>query len=174
MVKKKRAVRRAKPKRGSNPTISIGGDVGGPLVVGNENVVIDTVGVGSTVVVGSNSQVFNTRQETTLERSLTRDEIAELAHLFRTLAGQIEQDVPSPVKAEAQKQAEQIKQAVTGDKPDVAAMARIKTWFAQNLPTILGVVTGVFTNPIVGKLVQAAGEFTLDQYRERLGLPKKS
>lgn len=34
----------------------------------------------------------------------------------------------------------------------------VKRWLLKRLPSVAGLVTGMLVNPIVGKLVQAAGD----------------
>lgn len=165
--------RKKKKESGGGLSISIGGSVGGSVAVGDHNVQIGSAGPGSTVIVGGETaqQSFDARQQASLARPLTPEEIASLADAFRSLDKQIEQDAPAERKEEARQQVEQLKEAVAAEKPDVPAMEKARGWFVENLPAMLGAVTSILTHPIVGKLVEAAGEFTLDQFRQRLGLP---
>jgi hypothetical protein len=165
--------KKKKKSTGEGPSISIGGNVGGSVAVGDHNIQIGAAGPGSTVVVGGETaqQTFDARQQATLARPLSPEEIAALADAFRSLEAQIQQDAPAEKVETARQQVEQLKEAVAQEKPDVPAMEKAKGWFVENLPAMLGGVTSILTHPIVGRLVEAAGEFTLDQFRQRLGLP---
>jgi hypothetical protein len=165
--------RKKKKPADSRPSITVGGDVGGPIIVGDHNVHVGTAGPGSTLTVagGSISQVLDASQQARLGRLATQDEIASLVNSIRALDETIRAEAPPEAQAEALKQADEVKAAVTSEKPDVDRMARARQWFVEQLPGILGAVTGVLTHPVVGRLVEAAGEFTLKQFRARLGLP---
>ena len=159
------------PAASSGPSISIGGNVSGPVIVGNGNT---SIGSNSgNITIGSHIETLNTWQQTNLARVVSPAEIEELAQAFQDLRQAVVQAAPPALAAEAAQQAAALQTAVTSPKPDVTAMGNTKAWFAEHLPAILGGVTGLLTNPIIGKLVQAAGEFTVDQFRERLGLPAK-
>lgn len=165
--------RKKKQAPEQRPSISIGGNVGGSVAVGDHNIQIGSTGQGSTVIVGGQSaaQTFDARQQANLSRPLTPEEIAALADAFRSLNQEIEQAAPEAQKPEAREQAEALKEAVAADKPDVTAMEKAKGWFVDNLPNLLGTVTSILTHPLVSKVVEAAGELTLGQFRQRLGLP---
>ena len=153
------------------PSISVGGNVDGPLTFGNNNTVIGQN--SGNVVIGSGSQIFSAGQQLNLARAATPDDIAQLGQAFSALHQEIAKAAPPALAKEAAQQADALQAAVASPKPDVTAMGKARDWFVENLPAILGGVTGLLTNPIVGKLVEAAGEFTLDQFRARLGLPAK-
>jgi hypothetical protein len=165
--------KKKKPATSSGPSISIGGNVGGSVTVGDHNIEVGSVGPGANVVIGGESaqQIFDARQQARLSRVATPEEIASLAHAFHSLDQRIAEAAPNEKKAEAQAQAEALKEAVAAEKPDVTAMAQAKAWFVESLPALLGAVTSVLSHPLVGRLVEAAGQFTVDRFRSRLGLP---
>ncbi len=158
------------------PSISIGGDVGGSVTVGDGNVVIGSMEGSSSVVISGRvtSQMFTSQQFAVLGRVGTDSEVQSLGESFEALNQDIDKEAPPELKGEAQGQADRLKAEITSEKPDLSAMQKIKTWFIENLPSILGTLTGIFTHPLVGKLVEASGEFTLSQFRQRLGLPESS
>ena len=63
----------------------------------------------------------------------------------------------------------ELQQAVAEEKPDLTTMEYVRNWFAKNVPALAGAVTGVIVNPIVGKLVEAAGETLSEEFRRRFG-----
>ena len=165
--------RKKKPAGAPGPSISIGGNVGGSVTVGDHNVQVGSAGPGSTVIVGGETaqQTFAPAQQANLARPLSPEEIASLAEAFQALDRRVEEAAPEGKKDAAREQVEQIKAAVAAERPDVPALQKAKGWFVENLPALLGTVTSLLTHPIVGKLVEAGGQFTLDQFRKRLGLP---
>ena len=168
---RKKTSKASAPAASSGPSISIGGSVSGPVIVGSGNT---TIGNNSgSLNIGSHTETLNTWQQANLARVVSPAEIAELAQAFHGLRQSVAEAAPPALADEAAQQAAALQSAVTSPKPDVTAMGNAKAWFAEHLPAILGGVTGLLTNPIIGKLVQAAGEFTVDQFRERLGLPAK-
>jgi len=64
---------------------------------------------------------------------------------------------------------QELEEAVTAEKPDLTTMEYVKQWFVKNLPGLAGAVTGVVVNPIVGKLVEAAGDALAAEFRRRFG-----
>ena len=159
----------------SNPSISIGGNVKGSVVVGDKNTVIGSVSKGATSVIsaGDIGQVFTESQSSNLQNVGSREDLQSFVDMLSNFQQQIETTAPEQLQAASKEQAEKLKDQVTSKKPDVTTIEKIKVWFAKNLPGMLGMLTGILTHPIVGKLVEAAGEYTLGQFRERLGLPKE-
>jgi len=159
-----------------SPSISIGGDVSGPVTVGDGNVVIGSMqGSSSAVISGRDtSQQFTSQQLAVLERVGTESEVQSLGESFEELKHSIEEEAPQELISEAQEQVDSLKAEITSEKPDLSAMEKVRTWFIENLPSILGTLTGIFTHPLVGKLVEASGEYTLSQFRQRLGLSEST
>jgi len=156
-----------------SPSISIGGSVSGPVTVGDGNVVVGSVSQGASAVLsgGQVSQVFNPQQRAVLNQVGTEAQIEELAVSIQKLKHAIEQDASKDLIPDAKAQAERLVSEVTSEKPDLSALHKVKAWFVDNLPSLLGTITGILTHPIVGKLVEASGEYTIKQFRQRLGLP---
>ena len=97
---------------------------------------------------------------------------AELAMLQRALAGlkaQVEAAAPPDSKNAALARVAELEEAVTARKPDLTTMEYIKHWFARNLPELAGAVTSIVVHPIVGKLVEAAGDGLAAEFRRRFG-----
>jgi hypothetical protein len=154
------------------PSISIGGNVGGAVTIGDGNVQIGSVASGGRVVVGAGSINDVFQEIKTLARFASPEELATFANLFRALDQEIAKTVPPNEQAQAREQVEEIKTQVTRDKPDLSKLEQAQKWFVDHLPALVGGVTGILTHPLVGKIVESAGEFTLKQFRERLGLPQ--
>ena len=159
----------------SGPSISIGGNVGrSATIVTNTVDNLSGLNIGSVgrMVIGSGSFNDIFQETSTLTRFATPEELTAFANLFRTIDQEIAATVPPNDQAKAREQVEEIKTQVTSAKPDLSKLEQAKKWFVDHLPALVGGVTGILTHPIVGKIVESAGEFTLKQFRARLGLPQ--
>lgn len=95
----------------------------------------------------------------------TAEELGQLAAAFAVFRDEVEREAPPEVKEEALKQAEELEKATSGPTPDVSRMASARRWFLEHAPKLFGAVTTVIVNPIVGKVVQAAGDAIAAEYR---------
>jgi hypothetical protein len=120
--------------------------------------------VRSQVVIGDDNTVVHNETP-----AISRAELDELQKQFSDLKVQIKAAAPSKKRTQALKKADELHKAVVSKKPDPSAMAEIRDWFVKNLPGIAGSVTGLVVNPIVGKLVEAAGDAVTGEFRRRFG-----
>ena len=103
---------------------------------------------------------------------VTEADLTELRKLLAALKARVEAEAPPEKKDGAFERVEELEAAVTAKEPDLTTMEYVKRWFVKNLPTLAGAVTGVVVNPIVGKVVQAAGEGLAAEFRQRFGIEK--
>lgn len=122
---------------------------------------------GSQIAVGS--QITQTWTVVGTAASLTDGERAELAGLFSDLRTEVEKVAPPEVRGPAVERVTELEEELTAEKPDPGVISYLRQWFVKRLPQVAGVVTSVLVHPIVGKLVQAAGEAAAGQVRERFG-----
>jgi len=94
-------------------------------------------------------------------------EVAELREQFRVLQRRVADEAPPELREEAQAKVAELETAVVADEPDLTTMEYLRNWFIKRLPSIAGAVTGVIVNPIVGKLVGAAGDGLVAEFRRR-------
>jgi hypothetical protein len=113
--------------------------------------------VGGNVVVGRNNQVVTNSTITTVTT-------ADLA-TFRAAVDDLKAQVPT---SEAAAQLETLHEAATAPTPDVSTMARVRTWFSAHLPTFVGAVTGLLVHPVVGALVKSAGDAIVEQFHREI------
>jgi hypothetical protein len=104
--------------------------------------------------------------QTNIAAPPTAEELQALTEAFAALRAEVAKEAPPEVRDEAVKQADVLKDATLGPKPDVSLMAQARTWFLKHAPGLLGAVTTVIVNPIVGKVVQAAGDAVAAEYRK--------
>lgn len=116
------------------------------------------VGVGTRIT--QSQTVFNVAAPPTAE------ELEALKSAFAELRAQVERDAPPDVREEAVRQTEALEQATMAEKPDVSRMATAKRWFLDHAPGLLGAVTAVVVNPIVGTIVASAGTAIANEYQK--------
>lgn len=129
---------------------------------------------GAQIVVGEGNKVIgnDNRIEQNKIVVLSPAELETLRDQFSDLKKEIESSAPSDKKQAALKKADELQKAVLAKKTDTTTMTNVRDWFIKNLPGIAGTVTSVLVNPIVGKLVEAAGDLAAKEFRQKLGVDK--
>jgi hypothetical protein len=95
--------------------------------------------------------------------------VKDLTSLFQALRQQVEEQAPPDKKETAKQQVDALEQAIQQEKPDMDRIESVRNWFKEHLPKMVGAVTSVILNPIVGKIVEAAGEIVAEEFRRRFG-----
>lgn len=93
----------------------------------------------------------------------------DLAGLFASLRRLVAEQAPTDQRDEALAQVDALQEAIREEKPSVSRMEAVLEWFRAHVPKLAGAVTSVILNPLVGKLVEAAGEMAAAELRERFG-----
>jgi hypothetical protein len=127
----------------------ISGDISGQVAVGK--------GITQTQTIGA------ARPE------VTEADLTELRQVLTDLKAKVAAEAPLEKKDAALERVEELEEAVTAEEPDLTTMEYVKRWFVKNLPGLAGAVTGVVVHPIVGKLVEAAGDALAAEFRRRFG-----
>lgn len=94
-------------------------------------------------------------------------ELASLRQEFAELRERIETGAPPEKQPAALERLDELEEAITASEPDLSTMEYVKVWFGKNLPGLAGAVTGLIVNPVVGKLVEAAGDVLAAEFRRR-------
>jgi hypothetical protein len=128
--------------------IDVGGDLAGQVAVGQD---------------------VRQRQVVVDHGPPTPEELAALHRWFRELEELVDETAPDERRREALDRVEELEAAVRAEEPDLTTMEYVRNWFARNLPSVAGAVTSVIVNPIVGKLVAAAGDSLVGEFRRRFG-----
>jgi hypothetical protein len=105
-------------------------------------------------------------------RGLTAADLEALHALFDNLRERVAAEAPPELAEEAQAQVDELVEAATAEKTDLSAVERVRNWFLNNLPSVAGAVTSLLVNPILGKVVEAAGDLTANELRRRFGRPE--
>lgn len=112
--------------------------------------------------------ISQTKVSTPASYQVSEAELAKLHQEFSDLRAQVLARVPENNRSAAMERVGELEEAVTAKEPDVTTMEYVKRWFAKYAPAIAGSVTGVLVNPIVGKLVQAAGDGVASEFNRRV------
>ena len=98
---------------------------------------------------------------------VTEAELAQLRQVLADLKAKVVAEAPPDKKDAALERVDELEEALTAKEPDLATMEYVKRWFIKNLPGLTGAVTSVVVHPIVGKLVEAAGDALAAEFRRR-------
>ena len=101
--------------------------------------------------------------------AVTQAELQELHGVLAELRSQVAAQAPPEQRAAAVERVDELEQAVLADQPDVTTIRYVAQWFGRNLPKLAGAVTTVVVHPIVGRLVEAAGEMLAGDFRKLMG-----
>ncbi len=127
--------------------VTIGGDISGQVAVG---------------------QNIN-QSKTAIHSTVTSQEMEELRQLLAQLRSKVESETPADKRDAALERVNELEQAVTDKKPDLSRMEYVRNWFVKNLPGVAGAVVSIVVHPIVGKLVEAAGDALSSDFKQRFG-----
>lgn len=142
-------MKKKKPLNGNR--VHIDGNVPGQVAVGSS--IEQTQSIGNT-----GTQV-------------SRADLELLRNQFEQVKAQIDRTVPPDQKAKALEKVTELEEAIIDEKPDLSTMEYVKNWFGKNLPQLAGAVTGLVVHPIVGKLVEAAGDALAQEFKRRFETP---
>jgi hypothetical protein len=126
-----------------------GSQVSGQVAVGDGNTQIQTIG--------------------TPRLEVTEAELAELRQALADLKAQVAAQVPPEQRDAALERVDELASAITAEEPDLTTMEYVKGWFASHLPGLAGAVAGVVVHPVVGRLVEVAGDALAAEFRRRFG-----
>ena len=140
-------------RTGDNITVSIGG----------------SVQEGGQVGVGRNIRQSYERTHTEGSSAVTEADLAELRRAVEAVKAQVVAEVPPDQQAAALERVDELQEAVVAEKPDLTTLQYVRTWFGRNLPKLAGSITGLIIHPVVGKIVEAAGDLAARQFREYFG-----
>lgn len=103
------------------------------------------------------------------DAEVTEQDLEEIRKLFSDLKQQIEKEAPPEKKDAALERVGEMEGEITSKKPSLTTLEYVRDWFAKNAPMLLGSVTSIVVNPLVGKVVQAAGDIAVSELKRRFG-----
>jgi len=128
---------------------TISGDISGQVAVGKGITQVQSIGA--------------TRPQ------ITEADLAKLRQILTDLQAKVAAEALPEKKDAALERVKELEEALTAEEPDLTTMEYVKGWFVKNLPGLAGAVTSVVVHPIVGKLVEAAGDALAAEFRRRFG-----
>ncbi len=135
-------------RSGDEIRATISGDVSGQVAVGKD--------IEQKQIIGARPQV-------------TEADLEAIRQMMADLRAQVAAQAPPEKKDPALERVNELEEAITAEEPDLTTVEYVKKWFAKHLPQLAGAVTSVVLNPIVGKVVEAAGEVAASEFRKRFG-----
>ena len=135
-------------RSGDEIRATISGDVSGQVAVGKD--------IEQKQIIGARPQV-------------TEADLEAIRQMMADLRAQVAAQAPPDKKDPALERVNELEEAITAEEPDLTTVEYVKKWFAKHLPQLAGAVTSVVLNPIVGKVVEAAGEVAASEFRKRFG-----
>lgn len=139
----------SKPQTPGGVSISVGGSNFGAIWAGDQNRVIVNAKTGATT-------------------TLTAEDIRSLSNAITELRDRVASEAPPAEREAALGQVAQLQAAIL-PQPKVSRMEEVRDWFIKHLPSMLGAVTTLFVNPILGKIVEAGGEMAASAFQKRFG-----
>ncbi len=137
-----------KERGGDEIRVNISGNVSGQVAVGKDIV---------------------QRQTVQARPEVTEADLEVIRQMLADLRAQVSAQAPPAKKEAALERVNELEEAITGEKPDLTTMEYVRKWFTKHLPQLAGAVTSVVVHPIVGKVVEAAGEVAAAEVRRRFG-----
>jgi hypothetical protein len=126
----------------------------GDAVSGNVNV---TGSVSGQVAIGKGIEQRQALGDAAVA-AVTEAEREQVRLAFAQLRDQVAAGAPPEQRTAAVERVEELQEAVFADEPDLTTIQYVTRWFRRNLPNLAGAVTGLVVRPLVGRLVQVAGD----------------
>jgi hypothetical protein len=97
-----------------------------------------------------------------MEVALSDAERAQFSTLFANLRHEVSAAVPESERRAAVERLDELEHAVVADHPDLTTIEYVKQWFARKLPAAAGLVASLLIHPLVGRIVERAGDKLAD------------
>lgn len=122
----------------------------GDEITGNVHV---TGSAGGQIAIGKGIE-----QRQAIGAPLTDAEREEVRLAFATLREQVAAGAPEARRDAAVERVGELEQAVFAKQPNLTTVEYVTRWFREHLPALAGAVTGLVLHPLIGRLVQVAGD----------------
>jgi hypothetical protein len=97
-------------------------------------------------------------------------DVRDLDELFEVLQQEVAEQAPPDKKEAAQKKVSVLKEALTEGNPDLGVVESVVRWFGENIPQLVGAITSILFHPLVGKVIEAAGDIAVAEFKRRFGV----
>lgn len=126
---------------------------------------VRTHAVPGQVIVGRHNTATQSTTHTPAPLPVTDDELAALRAEFTRVRHLVDEDEPHARRA--RELLDELEETATAAEPDLSTMQYVQRWFRRALPALAAAVTGLVLHPVVGRLVEAAGDTLADDFRRR-------
>ena len=124
--------------------------------------------VSGQIAIGENISQTQNIQSSSVQ--VTEADLDTLRNLIADLKTQVASTATAEKQETALEKVSELEEAITAEEPDLSTMEYVRNWFVKNVPQLAGAVTSLVVNPIVGKLVEAAGETVAQEFKRRFGV----
>lgn len=95
-------------------------------------------------------------------------ELADLQALIEGLRARVAADAPSEQRESALERVDELAEAVTAEVPELGTARYVIGWFRKKIPTLAGAVRDLVLNPLVSRVVGAAGDVAAADFQQFL------
>jgi hypothetical protein len=99
---------------------------------------------------------------------LSPEDTDALRAAFAGMRERVAAEAPPEQRERAIAEAAEVEAAIVSTDPDPGRVRRALRWFRDHLPQLAGTVAGVLVNPVVGKVVAAAGDAVAEEVRDAI------
>ena len=96
-------------------------------------------------------------------------DIDALRTLVDRVRAQIAADAPPDQRDAAVARVDELQDAVTAPEPDLDRVHYVLTWFRKHLPKLAGSIVGLVVHPVLGRVVEAAGDLAAAEFQQLFG-----
>jgi hypothetical protein len=128
--------------------IKIDGNAGGQMAVGNR--------------ITQNIEQFDRTEP------VTDAELADLRALIASLRTQVAANTPPEFRESALERIDELAEAVTAEQPEFGTARYVLGWFRKKVPALAGAVRDLVLNPLVSRVVGAAGDVAAADFQHFL------
>jgi hypothetical protein len=128
--------------------IKIDGNTAGQVAVGND--------------ITQNIEQFNRAEP------VTDAELVDVRALISGLRAQVAANTPPEFRDSALERIDELAEAVTADQPELGTARYVLGWFRKKVPALAGAVRDLVLNPLVSRIVGAAGEVAAADFQHFL------
>ena len=109
-------------------------------------------------------------QQTNIRNSpVTEADRAAVGELLAELKRQVAAETRPEDRDAALGRLDDLGDAVVAEPPNVGTLVYVRDWFAAHLPALARRVNDLILNPLVGKIVGAAGDLAAAEFRNAFG-----
>jgi hypothetical protein len=100
--------------------------------------------------------------------TVTDADQADLRALLHALRVQVAAEAPSDRRAGALERVDELTEALTTEEPEIGTVRYVLGWFRKQVPALAGTVRGLVLNPLVSRIVEAAGDVAAADFEQFL------